>query len=309
METSSWPLRLALLAIGLGVLGAIWLWAQLRRRRELNRSYERKVRSLRMPALRGTRASADEMDDGDPRLEAERGAFVDDDYEIIVKPREQRIDELPKITRDPDAPGRGRGRPSAIASEDAAGARSQRRRRDRQIPLGFEEDTPPLSDSMRPRTERDMPRGSPEPGAGVKAGHEVLALYLRPLRDAVFRGATLLRGFNTVGLKFGEMGIYHHYGAGDLRSDRPLFSVANMFEPGYFDPAAMDDFETAGLALFIQLPAPLDGPVAFEFFLNTAQRLAEALDADLLGDPNRTLDSATIEGMRQIAARYSEDAR
>ena len=42
--------------------------------------------------------------------------------------------------------------------------------------------------------------------------------------------------------------------------------------------------------------------------LNTAQRLAEAVRGDLLSEPHKLLDSATIENMRVIAARHS-DAR
>jgi cell division protein ZipA len=100
------------------------------------------------------------------------------------------------------------------------------------------------------------------------------------------------------------MNIYHHFGAGSLRTEQPLFSLANMFEPGQFNPAEMADFSTDGLALFIQFPTALDGQVAFEMFLTVAQRLAEELKADLLSEPRKALDSHTIERMRRIASRY-----
>ncbi|MGE3772827.1 MAG: cell division protein ZipA C-terminal FtsZ-binding domain-containing protein [Gammaproteobacteria bacterium] len=310
METSSWPLRIALLLIGLAVLGGIWLWAQLRRRRELNRGYERKVRSLRTPPTpRPREASRFEDEDAAAPAWDELPPLPEDDYEIIVKPREQRVEDLPTITREPEAPtGIPHETPPPIAPEEPVGSRAPRRRRGNQLSLGFDEET---AASSRPRSEH-AERGARRVGqkqAPVAPAPEVLALYLRPLRSPSFLGPALLRAFNAVGLKFGDMQIYHHYGAGELRAEQPLFSLANMFEPGHFDPAAMDDFETAGLAMFIQFPAPLDGPVAFELFLNTAQRLAEALDADLLSDPSKSLDSATIENMRLVAARHSEPPR
>lgn len=312
METSSWSLRIALLLIGLAVLGGIWLWAQLRRRREINRGYERKVRSLRTPPRPREEARFE-----DETLPAstwdELPPLPEDDYEIIVKPREQRVEDLPTITREPETPAElAPETPPPIAPEEPVGSRAPRRRRSNQLSLGFDEEAAAGLASSRPRGEQGGGRGErragPKPAPAAPAP-EVLALYLRPLRSPAFLGPALLRVFNAVGLKFGDMQIYHHYGAGDLRAEQPLFSLANMFEPGHFDPTAMEDFETTGLAMFIQFPAPLDGPVAFELFLNTAQRLAEALDAELLSDPSKPLDSATIENMRLVAARHSEPPR
>ena len=133
---------------------------------------------------------------------------------------------------------------------------------------------------------------------------EVLALYLRPAAGEAFPGEALASAFSAVGLQFGPMNIYHHYGAGKLRVNRPLFSVANMFEPGSLALEGAPGFSTEGLALFIQLPGPLNGPEAFELFLSVAQRLAEGLKAELLGEPRKALDSVAIERMRRIAARH-----
>jgi len=110
---------------------------------------------------------------------------------------------------------------------------------------------------------------------------------------------------HSVGLRFGAMDIFHHFGAGDLRTESPLFSVANMVEPGHFDLHDLDSFSTPGLALILRLPGSLDGAVAFELFLNTAQRLAEALSGDLYGDPKKLLDSTAIDKLRQLAAPFA----
>ena len=311
MESTSWTLRIALLLIGLAILGGIYLWAAWRRRRERNRSYDRRMRGLRSPPMprRNEDPDADDLVD-DPLLD-DPPPLPEDDYEIIVvKPRErarEKIEELPAITRDPDP------EPPAPDAEpmvpDAPVGRSSRRRRTNQLDLGFDDVPAPAPRAERPpRRERRAvaPARQPEPPPPPPSP-DVLALFLRPARSPAFIGPVLIKALNAVGMRFGDMNIYHHFGAGELRAEQPLFSLANMFEPGQFDLDAIDDFETAGLAMFIQFPAALDGPVAFELFLNTAQRLAEALDADLLSDPTKPLDSATIENMRLIAARYSDE--
>ncbi len=310
MESTSWSLRIALLVIGLVVVGAIYLWAMWRRRRETNRRYNRKMRGLRTPPLPRER--------GEPRFDEDLGDEQmrpppEDDYEIVVlKPRERVVEELPIVTREPDpAPEALAPDAAPIVSEKPVG-RAPRRRCTNQLSLGFEDAAPSLSTRPQRGERADRPERRPSPRAAVPPPPpepDVLALFLRPNRSPALLGPALLKALNAVGMRFGDMDIYHHFGAGDLRTEQPLFSLANMFEPGHFEPAAMGDFRTAGLAMFIQFPAPLDGPVAFELFLNTAQRLAEALDADLQSEPNKPLDSATIENMRIVAARHSAPPR
>jgi cell division protein ZipA len=299
METTSWTLRLALLLIGLLVVTAIYLLSQWRRRRETNRRQHR----LRdgWPRRRGEF----EMEEEDEFQLGSSGAeepIMEDDFEIIVvKPREKPpIEDLPAVTHEVThsvepvlaaPPIREASAPEALppVPESPPQPKTTRRRRDNQLSLSFGDD--------------ELSAG-PSPVSAPLPPPEVLALYLRPPHDGRFHGPLLETAFAAVGLRFGDMNIYHHFGAGSLRTEQPLFSLANMFEPGQFNPDEMADFSTDGLALFIQFPTALDGQVAFEMFLTVAQRLAEELKADLLSEPRKALDSHTIERMRRIASRY-----
>jgi cell division protein ZipA len=319
MENTSWSLRLALLLIGLALLGVLYLWAAWRRRREQNRRYDRRTRGIR-PSPRSRHREPDEggwEDAGeDPGLDTQTKppSAADDDFEIVVVRTRARepIEELPTITRDPEPEARAEPLASEPIAPEPTASRTSRRRRGNQLDLGFD-DLPAMP--ARERAERGgrrerratRERIEPPPAAPAAATPEVLALFLRPARADTFPGPAIARALEAVGMHFGEMNIYHHFGAGELRAEQPLFSLANMFEPGQFDPEAFEDFTTAGLAMFIRFPAALDGPVSFELFLNTAQRLAEALDAELLSEPRTPLDSATIENMRTVAARYSDE--
>lgn len=132
----------------------------------------------------------------------------------------------------------------------------------------------------------------------------LITLYVMSPSGHVFAGESIIHALNSVGLRYGEMEIFHHYGAGKLTTDSPLFSVANMIEPGTFDMNRIERLKTPGLVFFLQLPTSLDGAVSFELFLNTAQRLTEALKGELFSDPKTALDSRAIEKMRKTASEY-----
>ena len=186
------------------------------------------------------------------------------------------IEDLPTITREGD---------------DNPLAR-MRKKNDSQLELTFE-------------TEAQVDDSRAQYADKPPAQEIIISLYVRAPNGHEFAGPAIFRSMSSVGLRYGNMDIFHHYGAGDLRTDTPLFSVANMLEPGYFDLQDIDNLATPGLALFLQLSGPLDGAVAFELFLNTAQRLAEALSGELYGEPKKLLDSIAIDKMRKLAAPFS----
>lgn len=111
-----------------------------------------------------------------------------------------------------------------------------------------------------------------------------------------FQGADLARVFRSEGLEFGAMRIYHR-NVPEAR-DAALFSVANLVEPGYFDPESMEAFSTPGLVLLQQLPGPRPGPEAFKEMLATAQRLADRLDGELRDERRNPLTRQRMEALR-----------
>jgi len=113
-----------------------------------------------------------------------------------------------------------------------------------------------------------------------------------------FNGPDIVRAMKIVELKYGDMNIFHHYGIGQMKTDCPLFSLANMFDPGSFDLDDINSLSTRGLTLFLCLPAPLDAEVVFELMLNTAQRLVEILGGELRGADHSLIDESHIAAMR-----------
>jgi cell division protein ZipA len=126
---------------------------------------------------------------------------------------------------------------------------------------------------------------------------KIIQLNVVP-RQGQFLGQEILYAVSETGLRFGDLNIYHFPDQG-APDKEPLFSMANMVEPGSFDPAHMDDFSTPGLALFAMLPGPKDGLTIFSEMLHTAEQLATLLDGELKDESHSDLSKQTIEHMRE----------
>ena len=115
------------------------------------------------------------------------------------------------------------------------------------------------------------------------------------------------RALDEVDLQYGEMKIFHHYGVGERSGDEPVFSVANVREPGFLPLETLDEMSTSGICLFLRLPGPLDGRVAFELLLNTGQRLADKLGGELRDDARSLLTTQRISDIRNRIAAFERD--
>lgn len=202
--------------------------------------------------------------------------------DVVLPPQDEALSELPAVRHDVVSPPEP----------------SNARKRTDQLDLFGEpvDAAPPEPAAVRRRTYKEP---SQEPESGL------ISLYVRAHEGKEFSGTTLVKALNSVGMQHGEMAIFHHFGAGELKCQTPVFSAANMFEPGTFDLRKIEAFRTAGVALFLQLPGPLDGPVAFELLLNTAQRLTELTGGELYADPKNLLDPPSIARLRKRAARFA----
>lgn len=137
---------------------------------------------------------------------------------------------------------------------------------------------------------------SAETGDENQSGVIILHVMAEP--GETYRGPELLSAFDDLGLVFDDMRIFHHYGVGDMKTDRPLFHLANMLEPGSFDPDNMDDFTTRGLSLFMQLPPPLDPEAVFELMLSSARQLTGKLGGRVMNQDRQPLDDVHTELLR-----------
>lgn len=127
----------------------------------------------------------------------------------------------------------------------------------------------------------------------------VISLVAPPERP--YLGNDLLVAIQNANLVYGEMNIFHHLIKGQRRA---LFSMANLVEPGTFNPPAMENFSTPGVIFFMRLPCVLKGSLAFERMLKSAQTLAAELGGNLYDQRRRPLDRAGINKLREELSKY-----
>ncbi len=118
----------------------------------------------------------------------------------------------------------------------------------------------------------------------------ILAFTVMAPESKIFLGSDLHQALDEAGFRYGDMHIYHYYADGRANA-RPLCSVANVLEPGIFEPEALETLTTPGLSLFARLPGPLDERETFEKVLQLGRRLAESLHAELCDETRSRLSA------------------
>ena len=138
---------------------------------------------------------------------------------------------------------------------------------------------------------------------------ELLILGVMAKPEAPFGGAALVAALRGQGLKYGDMGIFHRLGAGEVAgqdaSEERLFSVANALEPGTFDLSDLEGLQSPGLTFFMQLPIPGDALETLDDMVLSARTVAAALGGDVKDDAMSALTGQTIEHMKQRIADFA----
>lgn len=145
---------------------------------------------------------------------------------------------------------------------------------------------------------------------------EVLIINVTARRGELFHGSDLLNALMQLDMKFGEMDIFHRH-INEDGSGPVLFSLANMVMPGTFNLAAMQNFSTPGLSLFLSLPLPASLEAesesaaldAYNILAYTAQGLSRALDGQLKDENRSVMTLQTIEHGRQRVIEYQRKRR
>ena len=137
-------------------------------------------------------------------------------------------------------------------------------------------------------------------------GRELIVLHIIPRGKEYIEGSTILHAASELDMKLSSMQVFHHHGIGEMKMGEALFSLANMMEPGNFELENIDRLTTPGLVMFMTLPTVIDDQVVFELMLNTAQRLAAFLGADVCDENRALINEQKIESIRKILEAEKE---
>lgn len=128
---------------------------------------------------------------------------------------------------------------------------------------------------------------------------KIIVLYLVARSAEGLSGERLFAAAESAGLSYGELKIYHH-----LRDGEQQFGMANLVEPGFFDPAKAESFTTPGVSFFLQLPGPSRPLRAFDDLVAVAEQMAAALGGELRDGQRRPLAPEEVARLRREVESY-----
>ena len=118
---------------------------------------------------------------------------------------------------------------------------------------------------------------------------EVIQISIVAPKGQVFSGPDLVKAFSDLGLKFGDMEIFHLH-----QGNQILFSVASMVKPGTFPIDQMEHFQTPGLTLFMQPPLVPEPLQAFERMIGLCHTLSQRLGGSELDERRHPLTAVKL---------------
>jgi|GEM_PF-1891336 len=126
---------------------------------------------------------------------------------------------------------------------------------------------------------------------------DVIAVFVMAEKEQPpIKGEQILSASYALNLQHGDMKIFHRHSETD---NSILFSMANVFEPGWFELEQMNQLETRGITFFMQVNR-LDEPAdVLDEMLICAHRMSTMLDASLCNAHRQPLDETCTRQLRE----------
>lgn len=139
------------------------------------------------------------------------------------------------------------------------------------------------------------------PDESKPEAEKVIILHVSARGADKFQGSELFGAMRAESLRYGRHDIFHRYlqEESSLVDPNPVFSVANMVEPGTFDLNSSADERYQGITMFLALPGPTDPVAAFADMLATGRRLAATLGGELLDQTGSTVSRQSASHIRE----------
>lgn len=169
-----------------------------------------------------------------------------------------------------------------------------------------------LEPNLSDESAKDMPNQPATPAneksAAINIEPQVIVLSVVMPKGEVMSGAALLPTLLTLGMKYGEMNIFHRH-QDNAGNGKVTFSLANMMNPGTFNLDDIENFSTQGITLFMTLPNPGDASSVFEQMLNAAKQLAVEFRAQLLDHKRSVMTKQTEQHYISLIREFERKSR
>ena len=136
-------------------------------------------------------------------------------------------------------------------------------------------------------------------GQSVGEPSRILLVHVRAAKGSSFPGADLMAALQNEGLRLGEHGAFE----APSDSGEPLYTIANMVEPGTFPKNAGAGFTTQGITAFMVLPGP-GGVESLAGMIESARRIARTLGGDVLDETGSTLTNQGATHLREQVIEF-----
>ena len=138
--------------------------------------------------------------------------------------------------------------------------------------------------------------------SGPALPEKIVTIRILARSSTPFPGEQLVLALREAGLRHGHFGIFHSFPAG--RDDVPIFSVASLTEPGSFDLAKLHSDVYQGVSIFLGLPGPADGVVAFDAMVAAGRAVAKRLDGNLVDEHGSTFSVQRERYLREEIIQF-----
>mgnify|MGYP000256281621 CR=1 FL=1 len=248
-------LRWILLAAGIFFILAIYLMGRQRRRHKSSNLFDSKEE---LPEFSAT--DWDNLDEGVGKVRVIARENSEVDYSAGFSAKESAEVDSDSAKLDPDD--------------------------DQEENLSLADDLFVLTEEVEPSVVE-----SDEVPAKPRSNVDIIVLYILAKSSGLLTGDKINSAAQANGLVFGSMNIFHHLDA----DEQTIFSLANMVEPGNFDPDSIHEMTTTGLTGFMQLSNLKNPADDFDEMLRCAYHISEMLDANLCNQNRQHITQSYAE--------------
>jgi len=155
--------------------------------------------------------------------------------------------------------------------------------------------------ARQPADEEDLSNHEIEPveGDSNREPSRILVIHVRAAKGSSFSGEELLGAMKGEGLRLTDNGVFES----PSDSGEPLYTIANMVEPGTFPKDAGAGFSTEGITAFMVLPGP-GGVDSIAAMIESARKIARTLGGDVLDETGSTLTNQGATHLREQVVEF-----